>query len=175
MQTKSVCVALLFVGLAIFAAHDHPATAGENRRSIQRRVCLPVCAAIRTTPQSPAILSTASPVPVDDAELRAKLMERRDTLKELLQILMTHYLQGTGTPFSVFQAQIELLEAELSLAKTHAERIVLYEKSLAARTEVEKLTQERRELGVGGAADHLRAKADRIKAEIDLHNARKMK
>lgn len=72
-------------------------------------------------------------------------------------------------------AYIDLLAAELPLAKTHAERIVLYEKSLEARTEIERVTQEVHELGTVGRDEYLRAKADRIKAEIDLHTARKMK
>jgi len=175
MKTMTVCVSLLSVGLAIFSAHDNPAAARENRRSVQRRVCLPVCSIVRTQSQTAVNVATASPVPVDNAELRAKLIERRDTLKDLVRIQAQREQMGGESTSMLNQAYIDLLEAELLLTNSHAERIILYEKSLAARTEIEKVTQEMREVGVGIPEDHLRAKADRIKAEIDLHNARKMK
>jgi len=120
-------------------------------------------------------VAPAPPLLVEDAELRAKLIERRDTLKKLGEILMIHQDNGTSIPSLVAQAQIDLLEAELPLAKTHAERIVLYERSLEAWTKIEKVTQTMLEVGVGSPNEYLRAKADRIKAEIDLHNARKVK
>ncbi|MEJ7595843.1 MAG: hypothetical protein WKF77_30390 [Planctomycetaceae bacterium] len=164
MKTITVCVSLLAVGIAIFAAHDNPATARENRRNTKRPCCPPVCAASRTTPESPATLSSASPVPVEDAGLRAKLIERRDTLKELVRIQAQREQMGGESTSMLNQAYIDLLEAELPLAKTHAERIVLYEKSLEARTEIE--VTGNAEAAVGTQTDYL-GKADRIKAEID--------
>ena len=175
MKTKSVCVALLFVGLAICAAHDNPAVARENRRNSRRPCCPPVGAAIQSITESPSTVATARPMPAEDAELQAKLIERRDTLEQLVRIQHERVQMGQASISMLNQAHIELLEAELPLAKTHAERIVFYKKSLAARTEIEKVTQEMRESGIGRPEDYLRAKADRIKAEIDLHNARKMK
>jgi len=96
-------------------------------------------------------------------------------LKALVQIKAQHQQMGTESISMLSHAYIELLEAELPLAKTHAERIVLYEKSLEARTEIERITQAHYKEGLGLLEDYFRAKADRIKAEINLHNARKMK
>jgi len=114
----------------------------------------------------------ASPTSTEDAELRAKLEERRDTLKELVKVVTAYFQSGQGNISSVLQAQSELLEAELPLAKSKAERISLYEKSLEARTTFENIAQELHKIGRGRQEDYLRAKADRIKVEIDLHNAK---
>jgi len=175
MKTLTVRVSLLSVCFAIFAAHGNPAAARENRRNIHRRACLPVCSSFCTQSQTVVDVATASPVPVDDAELRAKLIERRDTLKELVRIHARRAQTGGESTSMSNQAYIDLLEAELPLTNSHAERIILYEKSLAARTEIERVTQAMLDAAAGTPADHLRAKADRIQAEIDLHNARKMK
>ena len=174
MKTATVCVALLLVGLVIGAAHDNPAGARENRRNSRWPCCPPVCATIQSPTEIPATVVPASPIFIEDAELRSKLIERRDALKELVQIQTQRVHVGQVSISMLNQAYIDLLEAELPLTKTHAERIVLYEKSLEARTEIEKVTQVRLEVATGSRDDHLRAKADRIKAEIDLHNARKM-
>ncbi len=180
MKTMTVCISLLSVGLALCVAHEGTAAARQNRRNSCPACCPPVCATVQSATETPATvaapLAAVAPImPVEDAELRAKLIERRDTLKEVVQILEVRD-QAAGVSTSILNhAYIDLLEAELPLAKSHADRIVLYEKSLESWSEIEQGTQVMKEVGSVAPEENLKAKADRIKAEIDLHNARKMK
>jgi outer membrane protein TolC len=61
-----------------------------------------------------------------------------------------------------------LLEAEVELAETRAERIAVHEKILANLCQVEKAAQMRCSAGRAPIAESLEAKAARLKAEIQL-------
>ena len=112
----------------------------------------------------------------EDPELRALLEARRDTLKEVVSLLNGRFQTGTITAYEPLMAKTALLEAELELAKSQHERIAIFEKMLEAQTEVERNLSEIVEYGGregAGPEDLKKATAARMKAEIDLHKARK--
>lgn len=98
------------------------------------------------------------------------LKERRDTLRQLAQDVEQCYRAGRATLDSLIRASNLLLEAELDLAKTKAERIAIYEKLVANLRQLEKAAEARHQAGApgGGVSEVLSAKADRLKAEIQL-------
>lgn len=100
----------------------------------------------------------------------ALLNERRDTLRQLVTDVEQRHRSGRATLDSVIRASNLLLDAELDLAKTKAERILVYEQQIRRLRALEKLVESRHKVGVPGGetADLLDAKAARLKAEIQL-------
>lgn len=116
--------------------------------------------------------STAAPA-IEDSELRALLEARRDVLKQAVEILNTSFRQGITSPNAVIAANVALLEAELELAKSKEERLLVLQQLLEHHKQLEQQTEKMFEATLGRREDCLAAKAARLKAEIALHKARK--
>jgi hypothetical protein len=106
-------------------------------------------------------------------QVESLLKERRDTFRQLVDMLGQQHRAGIVTEVSVLRATDQLLDAELDLASTKAERIAIREKLVANLRKLEKLIEGMVQAGVRGAdaptiEDALRAKAARLKAEIQL-------
>jgi outer membrane protein TolC len=108
----------------------------------------------------------------DDADTSAKLesllRERRDTLRQLVQVVGVHYRDGRTTEDAVVCANNRLLEAELDLLTAKAERIAVYEQLVENMRRLEEVAAARHEVGVGSIEEVLAAKAARLRAEIEL-------
>ena len=137
-----------------------------------RRLFLTLCAigvAAVITSAAPA----APPRPEQhetSKQLESLLKERRDTLRELVDILDGRYRAGAVTEEAVLRASGQLLGAELDLASTKAERIAIREKLVANLRRIEKVTEDQAQVGSLALRpdDVLQAKAARLKAEIQL-------
>lgn len=107
-------------------------------------------------------------VPIGKNE--ALLKERRETLRQLSQEVEQRYRSGLATLDSVIRASNLLLEAELDLAKTKAERVALCEKLVANLRQLETILESKHKVGAQGGetANVLDARAARLKAEIQL-------
>ena len=97
------------------------------------------------------------------------LRTRRDTLRQALETAEARYRSGNVALESVLRTAKELLEVELQLARTKAERIELCETTVAKLREMENLAQARFDAGIeSGRGELLEAKAARLNAEERL-------
>jgi outer membrane protein TolC len=84
-----------------------------------------------------------------------------------------HKLPGSRTPIEeVVQAKLQVLEAELELADSDRERVRIHEGILALARDMEKIAQDRFKAQTLARREVLKAKANRLKAEIGLERAR---
>jgi hypothetical protein len=102
------------------------------------------------------------------AQLESLLKERRDVVRKLVEIVNRRYQTGMVTQESVILASNLLLDAELELARTKAERIAVCQKLVGNLRQLEQAAEARHERTMGSADDVLKAKAARLKAEIQL-------
>jgi hypothetical protein len=100
-------------------------------------------------------------------QLEDLLRERRDTLRKVADILESRFRGGYGvTEETALLASNEVLEAELELAPTKADRVAIFVKVVANLQKIEKTAERRR--GLQCEDVFLHAKAARLKAEIQL-------
>ena len=107
------------------------------------------------------------------AREKALMQERLESLKE--EVAMQEQMMATGVignSKSLRDAQVEALAAELELCATRSERIEVLKRNLEVQQKYEKLAIARYEAAAGTKGDVLAAKADRLKAEIDLERAK---
>ena len=98
---------------------------------------------------------------------------RRDVLKEAVEILGASFGQGTISLDAVVAANVALFEAELELPGSKEERLLVLQQLLEQHKWLEKRMADMFEVGVGHQEDYLTAKAARLKVEIELHKVRK--
>lgn len=104
--------------------------------------------------------------------LLALQVERRDTLRELHDVIASRYQQGQASIDELIRIRSTVLEAELPLAATKRERLILLEQQVDNFRELEEITQQRFEAGQTPSGPALSAKAARLAAEIDLEQER---
>lgn len=102
------------------------------------------------------------------AAIKRLLSQRRDTLREIVELAEAQYRDGRGQQRDVFRAAESLIDAELDLATDKAERIALRERRLDIMKRMEEHTRARREVAAVNNAEVLAATAERLKAEIEL-------
>jgi adenosylhomocysteine nucleosidase len=111
-----------------------------------------------------------------DDELRKLQKERYNTALKELQLRNALITAGRSNPLDgLFDAAGLLLEAELDLAETPAERVAVREKQVELLKEVEKTTRRYADTGSVRVtpADVERVRSARLAAEINLLRARK--
>lgn len=119
----------------------------------------------------------SAPASKDQTEESAKKIkelqkERIAVLKKLTDQLANLYKFGRVDYGEVLQASRQLAEAELEVAETDKERVELYQKLIAALKEHEEwVTRDFRAGRVPGAG-LLKAKAERLEAEILLEKVK---
>ena len=107
------------------------------------------------------------------AREKALMQERLQALKE--EVEMQEQMMATGVVDSskaLRDAQVEALAAELELCTTRSERIDVLKRNLDAQRKYEELAMARFKTGSYPANEMLRAKADRLKAEIALERVK---
>jgi hypothetical protein len=107
------------------------------------------------------------------AREKALMQERLEARKG--EVDMQEQMMATGmtdSSKSLRDAQLEALAAELELCTTRSERIEVLKRNLAVQQKYEKLATARYQAAAGTMGDVLAAKADRLKAEIDLERAK---
>ena len=109
-----------------------------------------------------------SPPAESSQKLQSLLNERRDTLRKLVDATESKYRSGEATLDSVLRASEQLLEAELDLAETKAERIAVREKLVANLRQREEYARGLHANGRATLESLLQVTAARLKAEIQL-------
>lgn len=110
-------------------------------------------------------VGTATPV---SEKTRALMEERVKTLEQLVMLTEMHYQAGRVLLDSYLSAENDLLDAKLALASDRKTRIALRRKSVKNLTMIESIVEKRVEAGTASKSDHLRARAGRLEAEIEL-------
>jgi outer membrane protein TolC len=104
--------------------------------------------------------------------VRALLKDKLATLRELVPMLEERHRAGIVSIDKVSQAKIEVLKTELELTESAKEQVKLHEKIVAVAKEVEEALKARLASGLIEPMQVLRAKANRLDAEIALERAR---
>lgn len=111
--------------------------------------------------------------PQVDKDIRTKLLEeRRDTLKEHLDLMQLRYANGDTTFSSLIAARSAYLESRLDLASTREEKIKLLLDRFNGLRDLEKQVTAAHRAGSGNLADVHLTKVKRIEAEIALLDER---
>lgn len=108
--------------------------------------------------------------PAADAAARIHSLQeqRRDTLRQLVEVAKVSYQAG-GVPLDfVLQISDSLFEAELELGTTREKRIAILKEQVANLKELEELLTRGWKVGTKRTDERLSAKAARLKAEIQL-------
>jgi outer membrane protein TolC len=102
------------------------------------------------------------------AERTALLEERRDVLKQLVEIHRRHVQKGVADASILFRPKQRLLEAELELAPTAADRVRIYERLVEHLAAIEESLKKSMAVGMRTESEYLEAKAERLQAQADL-------
>ena len=106
------------------------------------------------------------------AALNELLTKRRDTLKTRVDVLEQMHADGRLPLTTVVAGRDQLLDAELQLAKTKEQRLLLYQKRIENMRALEDTIKRRYENGRSSLESALSATAARLQAEIDLLRAK---
>jgi hypothetical protein len=105
---------------------------------------------------------------------RQKLLkERYNTAVQEYLAAGEHYRNGTGSIDLIFSASQHLRESKLALVLTQPERVSAYEELLQLAKMVEDSARQRLEGGAGTKLDWLRAKYERMNAQLLREDAPK--
>lgn len=106
--------------------------------------------------------------PNASAKLKGLLKERRDTLAKLADLVMRDFNAGRGSNLAVFNAERALVEANLELAETRAERLKHLRKGVEITETALKFVQTRVKAGEAPPTELLQIQAIVLEARIRL-------
>jgi outer membrane protein TolC len=119
-----------------------------------------------------ALLAGSQDNPPADNKVKDLQKERVTVLTELVEQANTGFRTGRSSYEEVLEAQVQLLNARLDLAEKAADRVALYEGTVAVLKSYEEVAKGRVESGRGTAAAALRIRARRLEVEIRLEQAK---
>lgn len=108
----------------------------------------------------------------DSQALRKLLEERKALLRQAVGVAVEEHRAGRIDLDSVLTLRRDLLNAELELAASREERIELYGKLVEHARAWENTTAELYKSGGATQVDVLKAKAARLRSQIDLERAK---
>jgi len=106
--------------------------------------------------------------PAKDSKVNALLQERLTTLREAAATTSKAYETGIESFAEVIAANQAVRSAELEMCATDKERVALLEKMVTEAKGYETVAAQRAATGLVPAASGLRAKVNRLEAEIAL-------
>lgn len=106
-------------------------------------------------------------------ELEALLKERHDTLRKLVEYYEYSYREGKRDYEDVLHAKSQLLEAELDMVGSKAERIRVREEQVNNLRNLEEIVEAKLQAMAESPDKLLLAKARRLKAEIELEREKR--
>ncbi|MBA4062552.1 MAG: hypothetical protein C0501_02375 [Isosphaera sp.] len=106
--------------------------------------------------------------PGGNAKIRELQKERLAVLRQIADQTNTAYKGGQVPLTTVLEAQREVNAAELELCETHKERLIFLEKKVELAKDTEKNTEKLVQAHTAPQAHLLRARANRLQAEIEL-------
>lgn len=149
---------LMLTGVAISARHS------ETAPDEPKRATPPEPPKAANAPQDPPLKGQ----PGGTTRIRELQKERLALLREMADQTNTAYKGGQTPLAAVLEAQREVNAAELELCETNKERIAVLEKKVELAKEAEKATEQQVRARVSTQASLLRARANRLQAEIEL-------
>jgi hypothetical protein len=99
---------------------------------------------------------------------RDLLIEKRDVLASYVASAETQYLQGTLQSWVVLDAKLKLLDAQLVLADSATDRIMILEKRVDNRRSKESQLEEAYGIGNATLGEKVEATVERLDAAIAL-------
>ena len=105
---------------------------------------------------------------ISDKKLNSLLAERRDTLRQIVNLVEKGHSEGSESLDNVIRARNELLDAELDIAKTNAERVRIREEQVKNFRDLENVLTQLYKNGETTNIELLEVKAVRLEAEIEL-------
>ena len=116
----------------------------------------------------------AADTPKENAEKKLKELhkERIGTLQQIADLYKAQIANGFVTREDIMQAKLLLLKAELDASNTDHERIIIQQTIVEMMTEFEEMTSQVVMHSHVDRTVYLKAKAERLKAEIDLERAK---
>jgi len=105
--------------------------------------------------------------------LRELLVEKRDTLRQLVETKTSEFKNGTVSIVEVQKDRLALLDAELSLADTREDRMAILEKMLAEAKRLEGAESEMHKRELRPLSDVLSAKVLRLDIQIRAEEERR--
>ncbi|QDS95656.1 hypothetical protein FF011L_44540 [Roseimaritima multifibrata] len=106
-----------------------------------------------------------------DSRIRDLLIEKRDVLERHLTYVESQFGMGELQSLDVLDAKLKLLDAELALADSAADRIKIFKDRLDVHRAMESQTMELYTLGNVTYGENIEAVVHRIDAAIDLSRA----
>lgn len=100
--------------------------------------------------------------------LETLLGKRRDTLRQLVDVVTEEYRHGTSTFESVAHATDQLMDAELELAKNPKDRVAILQRRVVLMTELFAMVDTKFQAGQSTHAQVLAAKAALLQSQIHL-------
>ncbi|MBA4066570.1 MAG: hypothetical protein C0501_23270 [Isosphaera sp.] len=110
--------------------------------------------------------------PGGNAKVRELQKERLALLRQVADWTTEAYKGGRFELLAVLEARREVIAAELELCETHKERLAVLEKAVELAKEIEKNTEKLVEARNAARAELLKARANRLQAEIELEKAK---
>ena len=105
-------------------------------------------------------------------KVRELQKERLALLRQVADWTTQAYKGGRFELLAVLEARREGIAAELELCETHKERLAVLEKAVELAKETEKSTEKLVEGRVAARTEQLKARANRLQAEIELEKAK---
>ena len=112
------------------------------------------------------------PAEEDSPQIRALLLERRDTRIRTLGACFRAFSTGRRDLHSLLDPFRQVLEAELAVASNPADQLAAYQVYLSQTKTLEKYRKAQLDAGRTAAPDYLSTKAVRLEAEILLLRAK---
>ena len=117
---------------------------------------------------SPQVTNISKTPNTTENELHQLLLERKQTLQNIVDTIANQYKQGVTDMEQLRQAKINLLLADLDLAKTPAERIDIRSQIVQLYKEVEDNLTARVAAGRATSLELEKAKVNQLTAQIEL-------
>jgi outer membrane protein TolC len=109
------------------------------------------------------------PPPAKDGDaLQKALQARLDAAQKIYDVRLKEYQAGKATGDLFFQAQKQLLMAQLDMRDKKADRVAIYEKNRDRAAEAKKIADAKGAAGVISIADQLQAEYELRDAEVLL-------
>jgi hypothetical protein len=107
----------------------------------------------------------------DSPEVKKLLAQRIAVLKKAFDAKKAELMAGRTTAADLVEVTVDLAHAELELATTPAKKREVYLRILKAAADLDEVMMARFEAGRATNADFYKARAFRLKAEINLRRA----
>jgi hypothetical protein len=164
-----MAVPLLVLGVA---AGTHLPAIPQDAPTLPPGTLPPVALPIDTANPALPVADEPAQAKPKDAKLKELLEERLLTAREFARLVTQRVKNNEGVPEELMEATRMVFEAELQLSKSDKERVAVLERFLVEAKKNERMAVNLSNNGQGRQSTALKAKAERLRVEIDLERAK---